>query len=58
MKELAMAIMELCRGKAASEVYDALELVKDWVASEAVIPLEGIKDPTRDMVSGRGVERG
>ena len=58
MKELAMQIMELCRGKATYEVFEALDFVKEWVESEAVVPTQGIKDPTRDLGTGRVVERG
>jgi hypothetical protein len=56
MKELAIQIMNVCRGHKVDDVYRALEFVRAWAQTEAAIPLEGIKNPARDMTTGMIVE--
>ena len=56
MKDLAIQIMNVCRGRKVDDVYRALELVRAWVQTEAAVPLEGIRNPARDMTTGRIVE--
>lgn len=56
MKDLAIQIMNACRGHNVDEVYRALEFVHAWVQTEATVPLEEIKNPARDMTTGRIVE--
>lgn len=56
MKDLAIQIMNVCRGHKTSDVHHALQFVQVWVNEEATVPLEGIKNPARDMTTGRIVE--
>ena len=53
MKELAAQIMNVCRGHAMHEALDALDFVRKWVEAEAFVPTRGIKNPARDMTTGR-----
>lgn len=56
MKDLAFQIMNVCRGHKASDVHRALQFVQAWVREEATVPSQGIKNPARDMTTGRIVE--
>lgn len=56
MKELAIQIMNVCRGHTMHEALDALDFARKWIEAEAFVPVRGIKNPARDMTTGRIVE--
>lgn len=56
MKDLAIQIMNVCRGHRVDDVCRALEFVRKWVDAEAFVPTRGMKNPVFDMVTGGIVE--